>query len=207
MPATVKVWVITHEELPAPRAGLDLAVWAPPRLPSETQLRTWAGWSETHLICHDGVQGTNHGFTPRPDLWPGTDVAVGGGTIWRWSDHYVAWLDAGDAAVPEIGRALALAGVSLIIGRSSTFSTPFLDPYWRLAQANQIFALVVWPEPRLYLPCEVDPDEDGVAQLSMAPGGAEADLEWGQLIEARRLSPIHRGLRPDLYKAHPWWSP
>jgi hypothetical protein len=200
-----KLRLITQEQLPAPEPGWDLAIWSHPDLPSETQLRTWAGWSETHLLAHDQTRHALWSFDPQSTPWKGSDIAVGSGRVWRFDGRFMGWLTEDDARIPEIGRALSLAGVGLVVGQSSAWPSPYLDPFWRIAQANQIFALVTGPHPRFYRPCDTDPDQDGQALLASVPGGLEVAFSWDELLEARRLAPIHRGLRPTLYKANRWW--
>lgn len=201
-----KIWVVAQDELPPPRSGFDLAIWSTMKLPSETQVRTWAGWSETTILAGDVASRAVLAFQPDLQIWPGTDLAVGSGKIWRFQNHYIAWLDQRDAQIPEIGRALALAGVGLVIARTDEWPSPFLDPLWRVAQSEQIYSLTLGAHPRLYVPCEVDFGEDGVVDLESISGGFEAEFHIGRLAEARRFMSLHRGLRPTLYRAHAWWA-
>lgn len=201
-----KVWIIQHPELPAPSQGYDLVIWPATELPSPTQLRTWAGWSETYLVAGDLDLGQILAFRPLPEDWPDTLLAVGSGRVWRFQDRYIAWLTNDDLMIPEIPRALALAGVDLIISGARSLSDPYLDPLWRAIQANQIYGLALGAEPRLYLPCELDSAEMGVAPMEPAQGGAAVEIDFGRLMEARRLYPVRQQLRPQLYKSERWWS-
>ncbi len=200
-----ELWVVRGAELPPPAAGYDLTIWETADLPSETQMRTWAGWAETHLLAGNPASVLT-GFEPRPDLWPGTDFALGGGKIWRFNHRFVAWLTPALYQIPEVPRALALAGVELMIGsRSTSVGDPALDPLWRAAQANQVFGLALGAEPVLYLPCEIDPAQEGSMPLAAEPGGWRATLRFEELADARRLLPVLPGLRMSFYRENGWW--
>lgn len=200
-----KIWLIGGPELPPPQSGFDLAIWPTTGAPSETKLRTWAGWSETYLLAGDVGAGAAFGFTSAPSIWPAADLAVGRGKVWRIRHHYIAWLDASDLEIPEIPRALGLAGVELVIGPAQQYPSAFADPLWRAVQSSQLYGLGWGAQPQLYLPCELDADEDGAVPLESTLGGYGLALDFDRLAEARRLFPVAQGLRPALYKALPWW--
>lgn len=201
-----KVWIIAESELPPPRTGYDLVLWSTAILPSATQTQTWAGWAETHIIARTPAAETL-AFTPHPRDWAATDLAMGNGRVWRFEDRYVAWLDRSALLVPEVGRALSMAGVELIVSDTDQrYPSPFLDPLWRTVQANQIYGLSLDTSPRLYWPCEIDPAEEGFQALEREPGGFSATLDFSALESARRLFPIHQGLRLDVYQSHGWWD-
>lgn len=200
------IWIVMPEELPPPQSGYDLALWCTHKLVSDTKVRTWAGWSETAIIAHDIDRGQMLAFDSEPSEWLGTDLVVGSGRVWRMDNHYIAWLDPQALSTPEVGRALALAGIDLIVAYSDSGPSPFLDPLWRVVQSEQIFGLALGNVPRLYLPCEADPDEDGVQELDPVPGGFRAAFNFRDLLPVRRLLAIHQGLRPGLYKSFPWWT-
>lgn len=173
---------------------------------SATKVRTWAGWSETAIIARNVDSGVMLAFDSEPSEWVGTELVVGAGKVWRMDNHYMAWLDANALNTPEVGRALALAGIEVVVAHSDFQSNPFLDPLWRVVQSEQIFGLALGNVPRLYLPCEADPDEDGVQELDPVPGGFRATLSFRDLLSVRRLLAIHHGLRPGLYNSFPWWT-
>ncbi len=202
----VSLWILQHDSLPAPRIGSDLVIWPTTTLPSPTQLRTWAGWSEAAILA--GMIETGHvlAFRPHPQEWPDVALAIGSGRIWRFHGRYIAWLAEDDLAVPEIPRALALAGVDLILCRTAPQPLHPLNPLWRAVQANQVYGLTLHENPVLYLPCELDPAEEGVLALSAVPGGLRAELDFERLADARRLYPVRQLLRPGLYKQQRWWS-
>ena len=200
-----EIWVARGEGLPAPTAGYDLTIWDTAQLPSETQMRTWAGWAETHLLAGSPAD-LLMGFEPRPDLWPGTHFALGGGKIWRFHHRFVAWLTPSLYQIPEVPRALALAGVELMLSsNSATARDPALDPLWRAVQANQVFGLALGPEPALYVPCEIDPTQEGCMPLESDQGGWRTTLRFEDLDDARRLFPVLPGLRMSLYRENGWW--
>lgn len=197
------IFVIQDEKLPPPATGFDLTIWPTRQRASVTQIRTWAGWSESYVLAG----AIDHLMAFRPDLeeWPGSSLAVGNGKIWRFEDRYIAWLEADAYNIPEVPRALALAGVELMIAHTALGPSPFLNPLWRAVQATQVYGLALGSEPQLFLPCELDPREEGVVPLQDTPGGLLADVDFAWLEDARRLFPIHRGLRPKLYKMNRWW--
>lgn len=203
-----KIWVITDSALPSPQPGCDLALWVGTNPPSHAEMRSWAGWAETPLIAGNPITGELLAFTASLKEWAFSELAMGNGRVWRFQNRHIAWLDADALKVPETGRALALAGVELILAQ--TLSEPpasvYLDPLWRTVQANQIYGLRLDDDPHLYLPCELDPREEGWTRLEREPGGFAASLEFGELEDARRLFPIHRGLRPTFYHRERWWS-
>ena len=202
-----EIWVVHGDQLPPPRVGYDLTIWDTAELASETQMRTWAGWAETRLLAGTPA-GDLAGFDPRPDLWPGTDFALGGGKIWRFNHRFVAWLTPSLYQIPEVPRALALAGVELMMGsRSASGADPALDPLWRAVQANQVFGLALGEQPVLYLPCEIDPTQEGTMPLDPEPGGWRTTIRFEELDDARRLLPVLPGLRMPLYRANGWWRP
>ena len=201
-----KILAVRQSQLPPPRPGYDLVVWPTENLGSPAHLRSWAGWSESAILVGDLSQGALMGYTARAQDWPGTDLAVGLGKVWGFQNHYIAWLQEADLRVPEIARALSLAGVSLIIAVTSRWPTPFLDPLWRTVQANQLFGLALGPCPALYSPCELDSQESGVIPLQETGGNLFLEVVFERLEVVRKAVPIQQGLRPHLYKTHYWWT-
>jgi hypothetical protein len=200
------IWLIDQNSLPAPRTEFDLAVWSVEPAPAETQARSWAGWAETALLAGNIRHGQVAAFTAEPAPWLAWDVAIGTGKIWRWREHYLAWLAAADLRNPEIARALSLAGVELlVVSDSAVYASPYINPLWRAVQSEQIFGLQLGPEPQFFLPCEIDGDEDGVGALAHTSGGWAVMVDFDRLTEARRLQPLRRGLRSELYRQLAWW--
>lgn len=183
---------------------IDLAIWVADAAAPEAHVRSWAGWSECHVLA--GFHESWCGYRPNLDPWNGTALAFGNGYIWRFGRHYLAWVDHATLMVPEVPRALALAGVVLIISHGEEGPSPYVHPLWRAVQANQIFGLRAGPVPSWYLPCDIDPGEEGVSGMEAQAGGWTIEFDVEQLMEARRRFPIHQGLRPTLYKAEAWWS-
>lgn len=202
-----KLWIINTDSLPAPRTGFDLAVWAVSPLPPPTALRTWAGWANCPVVALDPHTHAALSFTAEPREWRNVALAVGDGHVWRYQGQYVAWLSAAATAVPEVARALALAGTVLIIAPGQApDSRPWLDPLWRVVQANQVYGLALGVQPRLFVPCEAGAEDTGELALSREIDGWSIDLDTRALLEAQRLYPIRAGLRPALYKRLRWWS-
>ncbi|MCY0879860.1 MAG: hypothetical protein OWU84_13095 [Firmicutes bacterium] len=199
-----KLYLTMSEELPAPVRDADLAIWWPSRTVSAEEVRSWAGWSGTYLLAR-GDPDVWHAYRPNLSEWPSVALVVGQGRVWRFEKRYLAVIDPDTLMIPEVSRALALAGVAILISYGHDGPSPFLHPLWRAAQANQIFALRIGPEPRWYLPCEVDPAEEGVQPCRPEPGGWTVDFDFAQLGDARRRFPIQQGLRPSLYKSQAWW--
>lgn len=200
------VWILGSDELPAPHKEFDLAVWAVTEQPAEAKARSWAGWSDTPLVLGDIDAGRILAFTAAPQPWRGADVAVGSGKIWRWGQRYIAWLPVGDVLVPEIPRALSLAGVELIIvSDPHTYPTPYMDPLWRVVQSEQIFGLSLAALPRFYMPCELDPDQVGVGDVHPLSCGHSVQIDFSRLAEVQRIMPLKAGFRPDLYCQLSWW--
>ncbi|NMP20828.1 hypothetical protein [Sulfobacillus harzensis] len=201
-----KLWIIVDNQLPPPETHYDLAIWPTHQEPTEAELRSWAGWAETPLLAgsvHTGVWG----YTRDLKEWPSSDLSLGQGRVWRFDGRYLAWLDSIALRVPETARALALAGVDLLIAENpKTPPTPYQDPLWRSVQANQIFGLTVAPEPFWYLPCDSDPNEEGWSQPTRVSGGYAISYDFQDLAQARRLFPIHQGLRAPLYRQERWWG-
>ncbi|PSR23822.1 MAG: hypothetical protein C7B45_02075 [Sulfobacillus acidophilus] len=199
------IWIIRENELPAPRTGYDLVLWMAPRLPAEVQVRTWAGWSETPIIAWD-ASGAMLAFNAQPQEWKHTILAIGSGRVFKFQGHYIAWLVEADLRIPEIPRALAVAGVTLIISTTAHWTPVYLNPLWRAAQANQIWGMTVGEYPALFGPCELDPAEEGVMPLTSEGTLCSVSLDFNQLSEARRIFPVHQGLRANLYRTQKWWS-
>ncbi len=200
-----KILLVCQSELPPPRPGYDLVIWPGQNAPSHSRFRSWAGWSESALLVGNLADGTVIGYSPQGTDWSGTDLAVGLGKVWRFQHHYIAWLQQSDLRVPEIARALSLAGVGLIIADSGQYASPFLDPLWRAVQANQVYGLAVGSSPALYLPCELDSEESGVLPLNPDGGDLSVEVALEHLNAVQKAVPIRQGLRPHLYKAHRWW--
>jgi hypothetical protein len=198
-----RLYLTTQDELPPPIRSIDLAIWAAPATLSEAHVRSWAGWSECHVLA--GSRDSWCGYRPNLDQWPAAPLAFGYGYIWRFGRHYLALVDHATLMVPEVPRAMALAGVVLIISQSEEGRSPFIHPLWRAVQANQIFGLRIGRVPSWYLPCEIDPDEQGIGLMAVEAGGWVIDFDVERLMEARRRFPIQQGLRPTLYKAQAWW--
>jgi hypothetical protein len=199
-----KIWIIRDADLPPPRSGYDLVLWVAPRLAAPVQVRSWAGWSETPIIACDTV-GEMLAFSDRPQEWTHTVLAVGSGRVFKFQGHYIAWLAEADLRIPEIPRALAVAGVTLIICATSHWDPMYLNPLWRAVQANQIWGLNVGEHPALFGPCELDPAEEGVLPLDYDDSCCYASVDFDRLSDARRMFPIHQGLRAPLYRAQKWW--
>lgn len=201
------VWLIEQGDLPAPRAEFDLALWPTEQPPTESQARTWAGWAETPLIAGRIEDGQVVSVTPGLEIWSALDVAYGTGKIWRWHGRYLAWMAASDLRTPEIARALSLAGIELlVVSDPAIYTAAFTNPLWRAVQSEQIFGLQLGPEPQLFLPCEIDDDENGLGELGRTAAGRVAMIDFERLREARRLWPLRAGLRTSLYRRLAWWQ-
>lgn len=120
--------------------------------------------------------------------------------------HRIAALVAGDVLLPELGRALALSGVDLVLG----LSLPPLPPYlglWSQVQQNQFMGLVgMPPQPSIVLPCEATPDGSGMVALQQRGAWWVHTLDWEALTAARGDTPLLAALNPDVYLSRPWWD-
>jgi len=202
-----KLWIINTNTLPTPRTGFDLAIWAVSPLPQPTTLRTWAGWASCSVVAIDPTTNEAISFTGDPREWPDVALAVGDGHVWRFERQYLAWLGAAAVGVPEVARALALAGTALIMAPlRDAEDAPWLEPLWRMVQANQVYGLGLGPHPRLFVPCEAGAEETGELVLTREIDGWSTDWDVRRLFDAERLLPIRATLRPDLYQHLRWWS-
>lgn len=201
-----KIWIVPEGPLPSPEPGASLVFWSVQNPPSGT-VRSWSGWAETPVIAGQLGRDSCIAYTPDMREWRSSLLSVGQGRVWRFEERYLVWLHPDALHLPEIGRALALAGVVIVVVvGDAPCDVGYLDPLWRTVQANQIFGIRVSGTPRLYMPCELDPQEDGTVVLERYAGGYAVDLPLEELAAVRRSFPIHQGLRPDLYRQERWWT-
>lgn len=208
---TTKIRILYEAPLPAPASGWDLTIWITPELPTETAMRTWAGWAETQLLALSTTElHLSSGYTRDSRDWASSALAVGPGCVWRYQSRYIAYLDPHALRIPEIPRALAQAGVELVIVFEPAYHSlfPYLDPLWRIVQANQIYGLRLssFP-PQCYVPCELDPAEEGVVALSLVDACYTMELNFSHLHDDKKIVSLQRDLQVAAFRAHPWWMP
>jgi hypothetical protein len=110
-----------------------------------------------------------------------------------------------DEQVPEVARVAGLSGAELVL---SLARDAHPDPYgalWRAVQANQFLGLEGSPEPVLLLPCEADPDGDGLVPMERVGDWHRIELPWARQHQARQQHPVLTSLNPDVYVERPWW--
>ena len=206
----IAVW--GGRELPAKAPSFGgLMVVDVDRWPSRPQLAAWTvRMDRPALVAQVGTDGQPEALLmDRQGRVAGHhrgSVASGRLTVHQILGRRVGVLLGAEVWMPEVGRALGLAGVELVVGFRLPLTGSAYAPLWALAQQNQWMGVETGVPPRLVVPCEITPDESGVL-------AAVGEVSWWRLTppwnERRRLverDALLAQLNPAVYLRQPWWE-
>lgn len=146
----------------------------------------WVPGSQTVWVKEEQWRVSTLLLLPRVLLWQGVKIAI-------LAEEHLSF--------PEVSRYLSGQGVKLFTVADEQPRLDYRSGLWREIQQNQVFGLSWYPEPCLLLPCEIDPQGQGIIPAV----SARVTWEWEELAEAANQFPIWSRMRTDLYHKY-WWG-